>query len=250
MKGPFSADDSAKALNLPLARARRLLSWLENQGWLSRVRRGVYTVVPLGAKEPTEWRADPWVVAAKVFAPCFVGGWSACEHWSLTEQVFRGVVVLSGKPVRLQTVEVQGTPFIVRHRRIAKHFGTSAVWKEGVQTRVSDPSRTLVDILDDPGIGGGIKHVQEVLRTYFDSQHRNDTLLLDYVKRLGNRSVFKRLGHLLEASHIHAPDVVAQCLHEKSSGLTLLDPTVHASGKILKRWNLRLNVRVRDEALS
>lgn len=250
MHGPFSASDAADVLNLTVPRTRRLLSWLENQGWLTRIKRGLYVVVPLGAKEPTEWRADPWIIAAKVFAPCYIGGWSACEHWSLTEQVFRGVVVISANSVRSPEVEVQGTPFIVRERRLETHFGTTVVWREGVKIAVSDPSRTIVDILDDPSIGGGIQHVRDVVSGYFESRHRNDSVLLEYAQRLGNRSVFKRLGYLIETDGIDAAEVASHCQQEKSSGVTLLDPEVRAAGRIVSRWNLRINVRLHGESPS
>ena len=78
--GPFSIQDAAKILAVDGRRAGRLLRYLAERGWLSRVRRGLYTTVPLGASEPSAWREDPWAVAARVFAPCYIGGWSAAEH--------------------------------------------------------------------------------------------------------------------------------------------------------------------------
>ena len=45
---------------------------------------------------------------------------------------------------------------------------------------VSDPSRTIVDVLDDPSLGGGIRNVADVLREYFQGEHRDDELLVEY----------------------------------------------------------------------
>lgn len=247
MKGPFSAAGASDALKLPLPRARRLLSWLENQGWLARVRHGLYALVPLGATAPSAWREDPWLVATKVFAPCYIGGWSACEHWGLTEQVFRGVVVVSAKPLRSAEQEIQGTPFILRHASARRLFGLHPVWRAGVRTQVSDPSRTVVDVLSDPSIGGGIQHTLSIVREYLGSEHRKDRLFLEYALRLGNRAVFKRLGYLLEFSKLDAPLLVAECFRERSEGISLLDPTVRSNGGIVKRWRLRVNVRLQDE---
>jgi predicted transcriptional regulator of viral defense system len=59
--------------------------------------------------------------------------------------------------------------------------------------------------------------------------------------------VFKRLGYLLEALEIDAPDLLNVCLERKSAGISALDPSIDAKGKITKRWNLRLNARVYPE---
>src|SRR5215831_10401610 len=82
----FDVAGAAVALDLDVERTRPLLAYLARRGWLSRVRRGLYVAVPLDARRPGEWVEDPWVVAERIFSPCYVGGWSACQHWDLTEQ--------------------------------------------------------------------------------------------------------------------------------------------------------------------
>ena len=153
--GPFTVVEAADILNLDRGKTKRLLAHFASQGWLSRIRRDSYAVVPLGATSPSEWREDPWVVATKSFAPCYLGGWTACEHWGLTEQLFRGVVVMTGKRPRAPWVEIQGTRFNLKYRDDHQHFGTKTVWRGKAQIQISDPSRTIVDILDDPATGGG-----------------------------------------------------------------------------------------------
>jgi predicted transcriptional regulator of viral defense system len=248
--GPFSVQDAAKILAVDRRRAGRLLRYLAERGWLSRIRRGLYTTVPLGATEPSAWREDPWAIAARVFAPCYIGGWSAAEHWSLTEQVFRSVAVVTARPARTSSVDIQGQPFRLKHVPENRQFGTTVVWRERIPVNVSDPSRTMLDILDDPAVGGGIRHVAGVLHEYWSGDQRDEDLLIDYARRLGNRTVFKRLGFLLEHSEIEAPGAMRTCLANLSSGLSALDPSVKHRGRIVKRWNLRVNVRLDDLAPS
>jgi predicted transcriptional regulator of viral defense system len=118
------------------------------------------------------------------------------------------------------------------------------VWRGQLRVAVSDPSRTIVDLLDEPALGGGIRHVAEMVEQYFAGELRADEQLLDYAQRLGNRTVFKRLGYLLESLGVDAPELVAACLNRQSSGITDLDPAVPATGHISTRWNLRLNVTI------
>lgn len=245
--GPFTAADAAEVLAVDGAKASRITGYLASRGWLARVRRGLYVPVPLEATTPGEWRADPWLVAARVFEPCYIGGWSACEHWGLTEQLFREVLVVTARPQRRSAVRLQGADFHVVGRQRTALFGTRPVWRGRERVEVSDPSRTVVDVLDDPAIGGGIRHAADVVVEYFTGEHRNDDRLLAYVERLGNRTVFKRLGYLLEAVEIDAAELIKVCFERKSAGISPLDPSIESKGKITRRWNLRVNAKVFPE---
>jgi predicted transcriptional regulator of viral defense system len=240
--GAFDVARAAAVLGVSHEEAGRLLVYLARRGWLTRIRRGLYVTVPLDARRSGQWVADPWVVAERVFSPCYIGGWSACEHWDLTEQVFRTLLVVTARPVRHRDLEIQGLPLHLTVRSHELLFGTVAVWRDQTRVAVSDPSRTIIDILDDPRLGGGIRTVADVLHEYLHSEHRNDNLLLDYGDRLANHAIFKRLGYLLEHSGIQAPDLVESCLARRSAGLIALDPSVKTPGRIVRRWGLRANV--------
>jgi predicted transcriptional regulator of viral defense system len=246
--GPFTVSEAAAFLDMKQEKARRLLAHFAEQGWLSRIRRNTYTPVPLGASSPGEWREDPWIVAAKTFAPCYLGGWTACEHWSLTEQIFRDVIVITNRLVRHREQEIQGTRFRMIVRRSGVFFGLQTVWRGQTQVQVSDPTRTMIDLLDSPTLGGGVRHVREILAAYFGSSHRDDSLLLQYATRLGNRAVFKRMGFLMERMNIESPTLLNDCLARISAGISLLDPSAGRTGAILKRWGLRVNVSFEDDA--
>ena len=240
--GAFDVADAAQILGIDHNGAGQLLVYLARRGWLSRVRRGLYVAVPLDARRSGEWIEDPWVVAERLFSPCYVGGWSACEHWDLTEQVFRTLLVVTARRVRHRDLDVQGLPFHLTVRDQEALFGTVSVWRGQNRVAVSDPSRTLIDVLDDPRLGGGIRTVADVLREYLQGEHRDDDQLVEYGDRLGNRAVFKRLGYLLEHSGSEAQGLVEACLARRSSGLAKLDPSAKETGRILRRWGLRVNV--------
>lgn len=242
--GPFRADEAARELRLAPGRGRRLLAYLAERGWLARVRRGWYVTVPLGAGSPAEWRADPWQIAAAVFAPGYVGGWSACEHWGLTEQLFRDVLVVTARRVRARKQVVQGASFRIKTLPSAKHFGLATVWRGEVRVAVSDPERTVVDVLDDPSAGGGIRNVAEIVASWVEREEHDERRLIEYAERLGNRTVFKRLGFLIERLELAAPALARACLERRSAGLTKLDPAIASQGRIDKRWNLKVNAPV------
>jgi len=243
-RGPFAASEAAAILNMPLHRARRLVRYLADRGWLDRVRRGVYVTVPLDAHRSGHRVEDPWVVAATSFGRYYIAGWSAAEYWDLTEQIFRDILVVTSSRPRKRTVTMQGTVFRLRNSVQKKHFGVTKVWRGSHQIFISDPSRTVVDVLSDPTMGGGIRHVGDILSEYLATNHRDDELVIRYGDRLGNRTVFKRLGFLLEALGLEAPSLVESCLRRRSSGVTALDPSIDHRGRITSRWNLSINADI------
>jgi len=240
--GAFDVAEAARILGVDHEEAGQLLVYLARRGWLSRVRRGLYVAVPLDARHSGEWMEDSWVVAERLFSPCYIGGWSACEHWDLTEQVFRTLLVVTARRVRHRDLKVQGIPFHLTVRDRNALFGTVSVWRGQNKVAVSDPSRTVIDVLDDPRLGGGIRTVADVLREYLHGEHRDDDRLVAYGDRLGNRAVFKRLGYLLEQSGAGTQALVEACLDRRSTGLAKLDPVAKEPGRILRRWGLRVNV--------
>ena len=239
--GPFDALQAASVLELDIKRTRRLLAALADSGWLARVRRGWYIGVPIEASAPGEWREDPWVVATTLFSPGYIGGWSAVEHWGLTDQIFGVIYVVAGRKVTPTRQTVQGTDFLIRTVPERTLFGTRRVWRQNVPVNVSDPHRTMIDILDVPASAGGVLHAAEVLQAYFASEHADQAKLLDYGDRLGRGSVFKRLGYLTERMDLADVDFLGACRTRITKGVSRLDPGGSAKGRIIARWNIRVN---------
>lgn len=241
---PFTADQAADVWGVDSRRARRLVRYLADRGWLDRVRRGLYLPVPLDAHRSGVAFKDPWVVASVAYEPAYIAGWSAAEHWDLTEQIFRDVLVVTARRPRDRRPIVGETTLVLHTVDPSSHFGLVPMWRGSHRVDVTDPSRTVVDLLAHPSWGGGIRQVGEMITEYFESSHRDEGLILNYGDRLGNRSVFKRLGHLLEQLEIHAPDLIVESLERRSAGVSTLDPSVQAKGRITSRWGLRVNVNV------
>ncbi|MEA2057918.1 MAG: type IV toxin-antitoxin system AbiEi family antitoxin domain-containing protein [Actinomycetota bacterium] len=246
--GPFTAEDAVEALDLDVERTRRLVRYLADRGWLDRVRHGLYLPVPLDSHRSGEAHQDPWVVANVVFDPAYIAGWSAAAHWDLTEQIFRDVLVVTGQRPRNRTPTIGATTFVLHSLDPTKHFGLVPVWRGSQRIDVTDPSRTVIDLLANPTWGGGIRQVTEVVAEYFEGDHRDDSLLVEYGDRLGIGAVFKRLGFLIEESDIDAPRLVERCLERRTTGVNDLDPSIDAEGRAVSRWGIRANVRVRSAA--
>jgi predicted transcriptional regulator of viral defense system len=221
----------------PTRAAKQLARWHE-QGLLRRVRRGTYSVVPPAAVLQERVILDPWTLVPTVFNHAYVGGWSAAEHWDLTEQVFTTLLILTTDDLKRTTFRIDASDLRARHIAHAQWFGTSVLWREGTRVLVSDVHKTLIDMFGDPVLGGGIQHVAHCFRTYLRSDNKDTHQLLSYAQRLGQAPVFKRMGFLSQALN-GPPDFIAACRQRVTLGLANLDSSI-ASPRVSKIWQLRL----------
>lgn len=231
-----SVDSASAALNLDRRAAAKTLARWAQQGWLRRVRRGLYAAVPLAISSADRVIEDEWVLVPRIFGSAYVGGASAAHHWDLTEQLFRTVFVFTTQSVRRTDQTIHGVRFSVHHIRNDLLFGTRPLWRGRVKIQISDIHRTVIDILSDPDIGGGARHVADCLTAYLRRADADAERLIDYADRLGNGAVFKRLGFLTE--RIQGPsDLVEACVQRLTKGNAKLDPAL-PSPRLIRRWRL------------
>src|ERR1700735_1179401 len=143
--------------------AKRLARWRE-QGWLSRVGTGAYVPASIDTLGSDRVLDDAWVLVPALFAPAYIAGRTAAEHWDLTEQIFKDIVVVTGQTLRTKLQKRHGFDFTLKPLKSEKIFGTKPVWRHHTKVPVSDVHRTIIDMLDDPAIGGGIQQVAGCLK--------------------------------------------------------------------------------------
>ncbi len=238
-----SVTDVAAALEVDRRTAAKKLARWTDQGWMRRVRRGLYIPVPLDAENPAAWSEDPLVLADAVWTPCYFSGWTAANHWGLTEQIFQSTVLKTASRVRSTNDRLLNYDYVLAHvPESAMTWGMKHVWRGERRVQMADPARTVIDILDDPALGAGIRHGAEILEQYL--QDHPWEMLIEHGDRLGNRTVFKRLGYLVEATGLEVGPLLKRCEARVSAGFSLLDPGSPAGGRRVRRWHLHANVEV------
>jgi len=235
--GIVTVADTVQALKMSRIEAAKQLARWSKQGKLKRLRRGVYLHVPEHAANFEMVLPDAWTVVPELFGPAYIGGWTAASHWNFTEQITRTVFVFTQRRPRHRRVDVTGTLFYLRHINKRLFFGLKPSWQGSVKVEVSDPARTLVDMLNAPKIGGGIAHVAHCFRSFLIDHEQDVPKLIEYADRLGNGAVFKRLGLLSDISD--RSDLIEQASQHMTSGISELDPPNRGS-KIVTRWRLRV----------
>ena len=232
----IGTDDVVRTLLVTRIEASKLLSRWTSQGWLQRVGRGAYVPVPLELLGNRYVLDDHWVMVPVLYGTSYIGGWTAAEYWELTEQLFNDTVVMTSVPVRKKHQSRHGVRFLLSHIHKRKVFGTKAVWRGNTRVFVSDIHRTVIDILDNPKLGGGIQHVSDCLGVYLKNPGRNDETLIEYAEKLGNGAVAKRLGYLVDR-HSDSSKLLKWCRERMTEGNAKLDSALECT-RLITRWRL------------
>lgn len=245
--GVLALEVASVVLGIPSRSASATLSGLARRGWLKRLRRGLYLVLPLEAEAGTSGVVDdPWLLAMVLFSPGYVAGWSAAEHWGMTEQIFRSTFVATATRVKRVGLDIAGTEFHlaqVSRRRLA---GVGTIWRGSEKVPVSDPERTIADALVDPAWVGGIRHLADILRAHRESKTWRPAKLLAELDDIGTGAAFKRLGYLVEALELDSPALLEAAMARKTKGIAKLDPAISTRSHLLKRWGLWVNANVEE----
>ena len=228
----------SKTLKVSVQESGRLLSRWNKSGWIKRIKRGSYIPIPLESTTSKVVVEEPFLVTDSLYGPGYIAGFSAVKHWDLSEQIIESVTYFTLKQVKNRNPIHGGIKF--KLKTISKHklFGLKTLWIGSKKIRISGPAKTMIDLLDDPKIVGGITIITDFLSEYIDSDHYDLDLLIQYAHQMNNRTIFKRLGLIYEMMFDANEEVLSLFLKNISSGFSEFDPTVSSSHNIIK-WKLK-----------
>lgn len=235
-KEVVSVDIATKTLGIERREAAKLLSRWREQGWLRRIGHGLYVPVPLDLATSEQVIGDPWVLVPSLFGHCYIGGWTAAHHWELTEQLFNETFVFTTHRVSVKHVTAQGSAFLLRNTKPKRLFGLKTLWRGSAKVSISDPARTLVDMIAVPEVGGGIDHVADCLSNYLAGKSADRELLIHHAEQFDNGAVFKRLGFLAD-TRLHDTKLADECRARLTLGYAKLDPSLRTR-KLITAWRL------------
>ena len=235
-KEVVSVDVASQTLKIDRRSAAKLLSRWKEQGWLRRIGHGLYVPVPLDLAGSEQVVADPWVLVPALFGECYIGGWTAAHHWELTEQLFNETLVFTTRRVVEKRVTAQGAAFRLYSANAKRLFALKTLWRGTTKVSISDPARTLIDMIAAPEVGGGIDHVSDCLDAYLGSKTADRNLLIRYADQFDNGVIFKRLGFLAD-HRLHDKKLAEECRSRLTHGYARLDPAL-SSQKLVTAWRL------------
>ncbi len=223
--------------------ATNSLGRLVRKGWLQRLERGLYMIIPLEAGPERLWSENAMVLASSLISPGAVAYWSALRFWNMTEQIPRVEFIQTTK--RKRPLVIQGVRFQFISVAERYFFGISIRNIEALPIMVTDREKTIIDAASRPDLSGGIIQLAEAMKSSVNSV---DWEKLDrYLVQWGGGAVVKRIGYLVETLSLPIPDRVSTINHWQtmiSKGISQLEPGSGQSGPVVTRWRLQINVPV------
>jgi predicted transcriptional regulator of viral defense system len=222
--------------------AKFLAHRLVQKGWLERIRRGVFQLVP--ADRGPEGISDTNALAAGALlvSPYFYSFGTACTHHGFTEQVFTEAYVACRAAKRPATV--RGTHFIFVRMSEERFFGFDDVEVLSERVKMATRERALLDAIDRPQLAGGLPEVSRIVTRATPGIAWR--ALLDHARRWNESALVQRLGYLLDLHEVPISGAVRKGL------LALVSPTsnVHlgaraewgVSGRLIQPWGIIENV--------
>ncbi len=95
------AKEFATSVGVPEGYLNNLLGSLVRDGWLLRLRRGLFARFGSG---PGDFQVHPFAIATNLVKPSAISHWSALNHHGLTEQIPRVVTAFTLEPSQLLSV--------------------------------------------------------------------------------------------------------------------------------------------------
>lgn len=238
-KPTFSMEEARRLFLKDLS--PQFLDRLERKGWIRRIKRGRFAVIPLSSGEARTPQLHEFVIAMELVSPAAIAYWSALNHHGMTEQIPRTVFVATNHHVQLNSKEALGVTFKIISVQPRKFFGIEKDWINEQPFSVTDKEKTLIDGLDLPKNVGGVGEIAKALAQAWDEL--NEAKLREYAAKIGNSAVAKRLGYLMEALGLGNPEALRRAI-SLAPGFSPLDPTLPKRGKHNRRWGLLVNVEV------
>ncbi|MFO7792470.1 MAG: type IV toxin-antitoxin system AbiEi family antitoxin [Candidatus Saliniplasma sp.] len=228
----FTFEEAQKILPTSYPVTKMILSRLEKNGYIERIEKGKYMIIPLGAKKG-EYTLDEFVIGSLLVKPHCISYWSALHFYGMTEQIPNTVYIQTTSRKKNRSLEIFGVDYKVIRIKPDKFFGIRKEWIDENEVKITEREKAIVDCLDKPHYCGGIVEVAKALKTKdFDKER-----LVRYAEKIGNTGVIRRLGYLSDLLQIDIPVEKVD-----TRNYLYLDPTMPKKGKRSSKWRLIVNL--------
>jgi predicted transcriptional regulator of viral defense system len=177
---------------------KALLAYYRRQGRIIHVRRGLYAVVPPGSSADS-YPVDPFLLASRMAEDAVLAYHTALEFYGKAYSVQSRFYYLSRHksiPLRFRGHEfmrVSVSPSLSSKGK--EMFGVKHYNRAGVELKVTDLERTLVDVMDRPDLSGSWEEIWRSLESveFFDLER-----VIEYARILENATTAAKVGFFLD----------------------------------------------------
>lgn len=191
-KKVITIDDVKDTFNFSAGKIRVILHRLVKKGWLERIEKRKYLIVPLEGREG--WAEHPFVPLPKLAKMYYISYRTALAYYGFTEQI--PIYIFAATPERKKSLEFQGYTYKFVKLDQKKFFGYLSVKIEDTEVNIADKEKTIIDCLSFEKYAGSIIEIFKAL--YNNKEQFDFDKLIDYAIKTENHSLVRRLGFLLD----------------------------------------------------
>lgn len=220
---------------------KSLLAHYERRHRITRVRRGVYAVIPSGST-PENAPLDPYLVASRLAPDAVLAYHTALSFHGRAHSVsqrFEFLTSTATRSLRFRSWQFRPVRFPKALCRAQQEtFGVQEAERAGLPVCVTTLERALVDVLDRPDLGGGW---EEIWRSLGAVEFFNLDQIIEYATILSNATTVAKVGFFLEQ---HRESLMVEDSHlVRLTALRpkephYLDRAAKTEQKLVAKWNL------------
>lgn len=196
----LSVSDFVEFYAITPSYARKMISELVQNGWLMRVGKGQYQLLPAKSGLDPYPCGDKFLVACQRFPDSFIAFGSAAEYHGLTQQIFPSVLLINSKYSGKRSI---GNTSTTLFKIPSFGFVGFEPINRGPNFRVSTIERAIIDCIDRPQLCGGISDLPEIL--YRAKNQVDVERVIEYLPTYDSKSLICKVACLLEKAAIGYP---------------------------------------------
>lgn len=178
-KSIFSVQDVQRVGNFNANYAKLALNRLNKRGVIKRISRNKYCI-----------EDDIYVISSNLKFPSYVSFWSASAYYGFTEQILNSIFLATTK--NYKKLEFEG--YKIKFIKTKDFFGFKKIKTDKGEIFMVEQEKLLLDCFVGFKQMGNFDEIVKV----FEQADVSKDKIIDYLKRTNNRSLFKKVGFMLE----------------------------------------------------
>jgi len=228
-----------------------ILAYYRKKGRIVDIRRGLYAVVPIGF-DPSSYLVDPFLLAGKLTQDAVLSHHTALEFYGRAYSTHDQLIYSALRPLApftFQSYMFRGGRFPRSLQRKGKEFSNVIMEdRYGINIRVTNLERTMVDVLNRPDLCGSWEEIWRSLESveFFDLER-----VVEYALLLNNATTAAKVGFFLEQ---HSEYLMVEKKHLKELRIFrpkqphYMDRGNRTSGRFIPEWNLVVPQKVLERS--
>ena len=178
-KAVFSVQDVQRIGDFTREYAKLVLNRLVKRKLIKKVTRNSYTV-----------QKDILVISSNLKIPSYISFWSASSYYGFTEQILNTVYIACTRKIKQIAFEGYKIKFV----EVKDLFGYKKVKAVGGEIFIAEQEKLMIDCFLHFKEMGNFDEIEKVFQKAEISKEK----IVEYLKRVNNLSLVKRIGFMLE----------------------------------------------------